>query len=126
MSSPMVPYSRPPETTPRAQEAASQENDARRVASAQSGASPAYQAGPNETSSPSTVGTRVDVQAAAPDAESALRASTAEIARAYSSGETTPSDMRAASDAYRAESGARSDIAMQQQDNGARSVDVLA
>ncbi len=121
----MVQHSRPAETTPRAQDSASQENDARRIASAESGASPAYQAGPGQTSSASSVGTRVDVQAVAPDAESALRASTTEIARAYSGGETTPADMRAASEAYRVESGARSDIALQQQDNGVRSVDVL-
>jgi hypothetical protein len=123
MSSAMVQQSRPAQATPRAEDSAAQENDARRVASAESGASPAYQAAPDQAGSASSVGTRVNVQAVAPDAETALRASSAEIARAYS-GDTTPADMRAASEAYRVESGARSDL--QQQDNGMRNVDVLA
>jgi hypothetical protein len=117
--------SRPPETTPEAREAASQENDARRTAAAESGASPAYLAGPQESSSPSAVGTRVYVQASA-DTETTLRASSAEISRAYAGSETSAADMRSASEAYQAASAARSDMARQQQGDGSQGINILA
>jgi hypothetical protein len=118
-----VAQSRPPETTPSAQEAASQENDARRTAESQSGASPAYLAGPGDTSSASAVGTRTPVQASA-DTETTLRESGAEIARASASSSTA--DQRAASDAYQAAAAAQSDMARQQQGNGSQGINVLA
>ena len=117
---------RPPETTPDARETARQENDARRSAQATSGASPAYLAGPQDTSATAAVGTRENVVAVPNDAEGSLQRASSQIARAYSGGEPTPADMRAASEAYRAEAAARDDLARQQQGNGTRTTDVLA
>ncbi|HEY9595208.1 MAG TPA: hypothetical protein VHE79_12060 [Spirochaetia bacterium] len=115
--------SRPPETTPTAQEQAAQETDARRTAESVSGASPAYLAGPEETNTASAVGTRTTVQSS-PDTETTLRQSSAEIVRAENAGSTASA--RQASEAYQAEASARTDMAQQQQANGSQSVNVLA
>jgi NADH dehydrogenase/NADH:ubiquinone oxidoreductase subunit G len=120
--------SRPPETTPDAVQSASQENDARRTAAASSSASPSYLAGPEETraSASTSVGTRENVTPVAQDAETALQNSSSQISRAYAGGEPAPADTRAASEAYRTEAAARDQLAVQQQGNGTRTVDVLA
>lgn len=118
--------SRPPETTPDAVQSASQENDARRTAAASSSASPSYLEGPADTRAASGVGTRENVSPVAQDTETTLQNSTAQISRAYAGGEPTPSDTRAASEAYRAEASAQDQLAGQQQGNGTRTVDVLA
>jgi len=118
--------SRPPETTPDAAQAASQENDARRTAAASSSASPAYLAGPEDTRASASVGTRENVTPVARDAETTLQNSASQISRAYAGGEPTPADTRAASEAYRAEASARDQLAGQKQGNGTRTVDVLA
>ena len=123
-----------PRTTPDAREAAAQENDARRVAEAVSGASPAYigtvsqsyLSGPQNTSVPVSVGTRVPVVPVAADVEGSLREASMQIARAYARSEPSPADMRAGSEAYRAEAAARDELARQQQGNGTRTMDVMA
>jgi hypothetical protein len=125
--------SRPPETTPEATEVARQENDATRTAQAVSGASPAYLAGPDNTmaavgtsGSAGTVGSRVSVTPTSGNAESQLQNSNTQIAQAYSGGSPSPADMRAASEAYQREAGAVTDLAQQQQGNGARGLDITA
>jgi len=117
-ASALATVSRPPETTPDARESATQENDARRVAASESGASPATLSGPE--------GSRVAVVAAPNDAESSYQSASAEISRAYQGGSPSPSELRSASDAYRTESAARDDLARQQQDNGVRGLDLMA
>src|SRR5208337_4916268 len=121
-----VQASRPPETTPDAVQAASQENDARRTAAASSSASPSYLAGPEDMRASASVGTRENVSPVAQDTETTLRNSAAQISRAYAGGEPTPADTRAASEAYRTEASAQDQLANQQQGNGTRTVDVLA
>jgi hypothetical protein len=117
---------RPQEAAPDAVQSASQENDARRTAAASSGASPAYQAGPEDTRAPATVGTRVNVTPASREPETTLQNSVYQISRAYAGGEPSPADTRAASEAYRVEASARDQLAAQQQGNGTRTVDVQA
>ncbi|MGO9309692.1 MAG: hypothetical protein ACLQDL_11795 [Spirochaetia bacterium] len=121
--SPLTSLSRPPETTPDARETAAQENDARRVAESVSGASPAAQGRPEESSGPVSVGTRVPV-AAAPDTEGTLREAASQIVRA-SSGPDSSAALREASEAYQSQASARDAIAQQQQSNGT-SINVMA
>jgi len=123
-ASPLTSLSRPPETTPTARESAAQENDARRVAESVSGASPAAQGRPEESSGPSSTGTRVQVVATA-DAEGSLREAASQIARASSSTDSSAA-LRNASEAYQNAASARQTMARQEQNNGATSVDVMA
>jgi len=123
-SSPLTSLSRHPESTPDARETAAQENDARRIAESVSGASPAAQARPEESSGPVSAGTRVQITAA-PDTEGSLREAASQIARA-SSGPDTSAALREASQAYQTEASARDAMAQQQQNNGATSVNVMA
>lgn len=123
-AAPLSTMSRPPETTPDARESAAQENDARRTAEAVRGASPAMLAAPEQSTA--SVGTRVDVVPEANNSELSLQRASSEISRSYQGGEPSASEMRAASEAYRAEAAARDQMAQQQQQGGARSADVLA
>jgi hypothetical protein len=123
-ASPLTTLSRPPETTPSARESAAQENDSRRIAESVSGASPAAQGRPEDTSGPVSAGTRVQV-VASPDAEGSLREAASQISRA-SSGSDSSAALRNASEAYQSEASARDAMARQQQNNGATSVDVMA
>jgi hypothetical protein len=116
--------SRPPEVTPDARETLRQESDARRVAESVSGASPAYLSGPEGQAVPVSVGTRSTIVAVPAEPQVAMEAAKAEISRAYSEGETTPADLRNASEAYRAEAAARDELARREQGNGLRTVDV--
>jgi hypothetical protein len=118
--------SRPPETTPDAVQSASQENDARRTAAASSGASPAYLAGVEDTRAAANVGTRENVTPVAGDTETSLRNAASQISQAYGSGEPTPADRRAASEAYRVEASAQDQLSGQKQGNGTRTMDVMA
>ena len=112
-----------PEVTPDAREAAAQESDARRMAEAERGASPAYLRGPdNETAAPAS--TRMNVIPVAADPLGSMEQANQAIARAYAAGSPTPADLRAAEEAYRAEAAARDDLARQEQGGGARSVDI--
>jgi len=113
-AAPLTTLSRPPETAPRAQESAAQENDARRIAESVSGASPAAQGRPEEASGPTSAGTRVQV-VASPDNEGSLRESQLQLAR--SSSESTAA-ARSASDAYQAQAAAMQSLAQQQRGNG--------
>ena len=123
-ASPLTNLSRPPETTPNAREVAAQENDAGRNAESVSGASPATQSRPENTTGPVSTGARVQV-AASPDAEGSLREAASAIARA-ASGPDTSAALRNASEAYQSEANARGTIAQQQQNNGATSINVMA
>ncbi len=130
-TSAMQNLSRPPETTPDARESAAQENDARRTAEAVSGAAPAsissvspsYLSGPQDTTGPASVGTRLQVTPAPNDAEASLQASASQIARLQSSPEQQNS--QAASEAYQSQAAAQTQIAQQQQANG-QSINVMA
>jgi hypothetical protein len=115
-AAPLTTLSRPPETTPRAQESAAQENDARRIAESVSGASPAAQGRPEQASGPTSTGTRMQV-AASPDTEGSLRESQLQLARSSSGPESTAA-ARSASEAYQAQSSAMQDLAQQQRGNG--------
>jgi hypothetical protein len=110
---PLTTLSRSPETTPDARESSRQENEARRVATAQSGASPAL-SGPDSA--------RISVIAVPEDAAGAQRAASSQIARAYQ--EAGSSQIRGASDAYQAQANARDDMARAQQDKGLRGIDI--
>jgi hypothetical protein len=123
-ASPLTSLSRPPETTPNARETAAQENDARRNAESVSGASPASQGRPEQSSGPVGTGTRVQVVATA-DTEGSLREASSQIARA-SSGPESSAALRNASEAYQSEATARDTIARQQQNNGATGIDIMA
>jgi hypothetical protein len=115
-AAPLTTISRPQETTPRAREAAAQENDATRIAQSVSGASPAVQGRPEEASGPASVGTRIQVAASA-DTEGTLRESQAQLART-SSGQESSTSARAASEAYQAQASAMENLAQQQRGNG--------
>jgi len=115
-ASPLSTISRPQETTPRAQEALAQENDATRIAQSVSGASPAAQARPEQSAGPTNAGTRTQI-AAEPDTEGALRESQAQLARASEAPQNT-STARAASEAYQAQASAMANLTQQQRGNG--------
>jgi len=123
-ASPLTSLSRPPETSPNARETATQENDARRTAESVSGASPASQGRTEQNAGPVASGTRVQVVATT-DTEGSLREASSQIARA-SSGPESSAALRNASEAYQNEASARDEIAKQQQNNGATSINVLA
>jgi hypothetical protein len=106
----MVRMDRPQETTPDARTTAVQENDARQTTTAASAAAPA--------------GTQVNTTPVANNAEANLQAASAQISRASQA--QTPADLRAASQAYNAEAGARDELAKQQQGNGTQTLNVLA
>jgi len=95
---------------------AAQENDARRVAESESGASPAAQGRPEEASGPTSAGTRVQV-VASPDSEGLLRESALQLARSSSGPESTAA-ARSASEAYQAQAAAMQNLAQQQRGNG--------
>jgi hypothetical protein len=110
---------RSPEVVPDARQAAEQENDARRIAESVSGASPAYQQGPDGQPDAAAVGTRVDVIPVPTE-------SAGSIERAYASGSPTPEEIRAAEEAYRGQAGARDDVARRAPADSARSLDITA
>ncbi len=118
--------SRPPETVPDAREAASQQNDARRIAEASRGSSPQYLSGPNGENIPATGGARMDVSSVANDPEGSIQRAQTVIQSANASGAPSEAETRAAAEAYRAASSAQSDLARQQQGQGTRTMDVLA
>jgi hypothetical protein len=117
-ASALATVSRPSETPPDDRQSATQESDARRVAASESAASQATLSGPE--------GSRLAVIAAPNDAESSYKSASSEISREYQGGAPSSSEMRSASDAYRAEATARDDLDRQQQDNGVRGLDVTA
>jgi hypothetical protein len=117
--------SRPVEVTPDAREVVRQENDARRIAESVSGASPAYLNGPDGQPVAVSGGTRATIVAVPAEPQGALENAKTRIVRAYSEGETTPSDLRDAAEAYRAQAAARDELARVQREGGMRSVDVL-
>ena len=127
-SAPLSTLSRPPETTPNAREAVEQENDARRTAEAVQGAAPSTQSRPQEPAeSLETVGPRSNVVPASNSAELSYQDASQALSRANGNGDQpSASEMRAASEAYRAEAAARDQVAQQQQQGGARTADVLA
>ncbi len=79
---------------------------------------------PNQAPGPVQTGTIVQVPAS-PDAETTLRQSSTEIARA-SSAQDTGAAQRVASEAYQVQANAQADLARQQQGNGATRIDVMA
>ncbi len=119
--SPMQQVSRPPETTPTPLEAARQENDARRTAEAQSGASPAYLAGPGEPGMQGGVGTRTQVVPTPNDVEGSIQRADSVLSR-----QPTAEEMRRASDAYQAQATARDEAARQREGIGTRTLDIMA
>ena len=121
--SPMQQVSRPPETTPTAVESARQENEARRTSEAQSGASPAYLAGPGEQGMQGGVGTRTQVVPVESDVEGTLQRASSVLSQ---SNTPTSEEIRRASDAYQAQATAREDQARQREGNGTRTLDIMA
>ena len=122
--SPMQQISRPPETTPTAVESARQENEARRTSEAESGASPAYLAGPMEQGVQGGVGTRTQVVPVENDVQGTLQRASSELSQTPST--PTSEEMRRASDAYQAQAVAQNEQARQREGNGTRTLDVMA
>ena len=117
--------SRPPEAAPDARVAVDQENDARRVAEADRGASPQYVSGPGPGAPPEGGG-RVDAGAVVNDPEGSIQRAQTLIETSNANTTPTSAEMSRAADAYRAVANAQSDLARQQQGGGTRATDVLA
>jgi hypothetical protein len=66
------------------------------------------------------------VNAAPGETEGSIQSASSQIAQAYGSGQTTPTDIRNASEAYRNEASARDQAAQQQQGGGTRTLDIFA
>jgi len=120
-----VALSRPPDPAPDARVAAEQENDARRIAEADRGASPQYLSGPGP-GAPPTGGGRVDAGAVVNDPEGSIQRAQTLIETPDAGATPSSAEMRRAAEAYRAVSNAESDLARQRQGEGARTTDVLA
>lgn len=112
------------EVAPDAREIAAQETDARRVAESVSGASPAYLRGADGQTVSTGVGTRVNIVPVRSDPQGSLERASSEISRAYGRGSPTPVDLRNAAEAYRAAAAAADDLALRQQAEGARTLDI--
>jgi hypothetical protein len=115
---------RSPDVAPDAPETARQESDARRVAESVSGASPAYLTGPDNRAVSAAVGTRTEVVATAADPAGSLEQAGRMIERAYASSAPAAVDQIAAEQAYRTQAGARDDLALRAQAEGAKSLDI--
>ncbi len=118
-ASPLSTLSRPPETTPTASEAVAQEGDALREleanAAAAASATPAQnQAGPT------------NVVPVSSNPELQYQQASSQISEAAAGGSPSPAELRAASAAYQAEASARDQMAQQQHQGGARTLDILA
>ncbi|MGA2764140.1 MAG: hypothetical protein ABSG17_12305 [Spirochaetia bacterium] len=118
--------SRPPQTEPDARDAVEQQNDARRIAEADRGASPQYASAPQSAGTAPQGGGRVDAGAVVTDPEGSIQRAQTLIETSNSNGAPSESEMRAAAEAYRVASAAQSDIARQRQGEGAGATDVLA
>jgi hypothetical protein len=118
--------SRPPEPTPDAREAVQQQNDSRRIAEADRGASPQYVSAPQEANTAAAGGGRVDAGAVTNDPEGSIQRAQTLIQSVNSNGAPSEAETRRAAEAYQAASTAQSDLAHQQQGEGARTTDVLA
>jgi len=66
------------------------------------------------------------VSASPSETEGSIQSASTQIAQAYGSGQTSPADIRNASEAYRNQSSARDQAAQQQQGNGTRTLDIFA
>jgi hypothetical protein len=112
------------EVAPDAREIAAQETDSRRIAESVSGASPAYLRGPDGQTVSAGVGTRVNIVPIRSDPQGSLERASSEISRAYGSGSPTPVDLRNAAEAYRVAAVASDDLALRQQAEGVRTLDI--
>lgn len=117
--------SRPPEPAPDARVAVDEENDARRIAEADRGASPQYLAGPGAGAAPEGGG-RVDAGAVVNDPEGSIQRAQTLIETSNANATPSSAEMSRAADAYRAVANAQGDLARQQQGEGTRTTDVLA
>ncbi|MGA2615842.1 MAG: hypothetical protein ABSG38_20575 [Spirochaetia bacterium] len=115
---------RPPDPPPDAREAVEQQNDARRIAEADRGASPQYVNAPQQTDAGG--GGRVDAGAVVNDPEGSIQRAQTLIQDVNANGAPSEAETRRAAEAYQAASTAQSDLARQQQGQGARTMDVLA
>ncbi len=120
-----VVLSRPPEPAPDPRVAVEQENDARRIAEADRGASPQYLSGPGPGTPPAGGG-RVDAGAVVNDPEGSIQRAQTLIETSNAGTAPSSADRRRAAEAYRVVSSAESDLARQRQGEGARATDVLA
>ncbi|HVP18281.1 MAG TPA: hypothetical protein VMU36_04740 [Spirochaetia bacterium] len=116
---------RPPEPAPDARVAVDQENDARRIAEADRGASPQYLTGPGPGAQPAGGG-RVDAGAVVNDPEGSIQRAQTLIESSSANAAPSSAEVSRAADAYRAVANAQSDIARQKQGEGTRTTDVLA
>ena len=116
----------PPETRADAQGVASRVSEPRQSTESVRGASPSTRlAGPSEMNN--TVGTSQTVVPTSGDNVSVLQIAQSQVSRAYQNGAPSASQLRSASEAYRAEASARDQMAQQQQRaGGLRSTDILA
>ena len=112
------------EVAPDAREISAQETDSRRIAESVSSASPAYLRGPDGQAVSVGVGTRVNIIPIRSDPQGSLERASSEISRAYGRGSPTPVDLREAAEAYRVVAEAADDLAIRQQAQGARTLDI--
>ncbi len=66
------------------------------------------------------------VNATPGETEGSIQSASTQIAQAYGNGQTSPADIRNATEAYRNQSSARDQAAQQQQGNGTRTLDIFA
>lgn len=109
-----------------AADAAQGQNDAIRIAQAEQGASPQYVNAPQQANSAPAGGGGVDAGAVVNDPEGSIQRAQTLIQNADANGAPTEADTRRASEAYQTVSAARSQMAQEQQQQGAQSVNVLA
>jgi len=123
--------SRPSDPLPDARQAVEQQNDANRIAEADRGASPQYVNAPQtnaaaqETNAAPPGGGRVDAGAVVNDPEGSIQRAQALIQTVNSNGAPSEAETRRAAEAYQAASSAQTQIARQQQGQGAQTLNVL-
>jgi hypothetical protein len=118
--------SRAPDPAPDATQAVQQQNDARRIAQADQGASPQYVNAPQQANAAPAAGGGVDAGAVVNDPEGSIQRAQTLIQNVNANASPTEAETRRASEAYQAASTAQSQIAQQQQQQGAQSMNVLA
>jgi hypothetical protein len=126
---------RPPDPMPDARQAVEQQNDANRIAEADSGASPQYVNAPQTNAVAQEAGAApaapagggsVGAGAVVDDPEGSIQRAQTLIQTVNSNGAPSEADTRRAAEAYQAASSAQAQIAQQQQGQGSQTLDVLA
>ena len=121
--------SRPEETAQETNAPSMAQTSAPRIAqtSAPAGTAPRMELGGAETTGNwNWAVAQPGVSASPSETEGSIQSASNQIAHAYGSGQTSPADIRNASEAYRNQSNARDQAAQQQQGNGTLMLDIFA